>query len=61
MEMLEEGRPYSFAHVSVQKIREMNKKGSTSKKSVYLPPILYNCVNEYGEKIESTLSRISLF
>ncbi len=28
----EEGRPYSFAQVSVQKIREMDTKGVTSHK-----------------------------
>ena len=43
------GRPYSFAHVSVQKIREMNTKGVDSQKvSVSAPKP--NCFYEYGKK-----------
>jgi hypothetical protein len=31
-------------------MREMETKKSTSKKSVYLSPILQNCVHDYGQK-----------
>ncbi len=61
----EEGGPYSFAQMSVQKIREMDTKGVDSQKvsvPAHNPPKLcfFNTVKK-NRAIESTLSRISLF
>jgi hypothetical protein len=44
----EEGIPYPFAQVSVQKISEKDTKVVNSQKSVHLPHILQSCVYEYG-------------